>query len=227
MKRRKNPEADLKLNYRKTLELALIVSLLLHFGLFHAFPAINVTPKQVKPGIIQFNVEDIPMTQQFKRPPPPPRPAVPIPTESEEVPEDVTIESTELNLDLRRLPPPPPPGEGQDIEAGYVFVPYDEAPYPIGGYEAIKKRLRYPEIARKAGIEGRVVVGVLIDEHGNPRKTQILKDSGSRVGFEEAAEAAVMSVKWKPAKQRDRPVKVWVSIPINFKLGDNEPRIPS
>ncbi|RMD92283.1 MAG: energy transducer TonB [Calditrichaeota bacterium] len=216
MARKKNPKADLKAQYRKTMEIAIIISLVFHLFIFHGLPEFRATPIELKPKSIEIKVEDIPQTQQKVLPPPPARPSVPIPTESEEVPEDLTIESTELNWDLSQLPPPPPPKE--DIDQGYVFVPYDEPPRPIGGMAAIRKHLHYPEIARKLGIEGIVVVGVLIDENGNPIKTQVLKDSGYKLGFEEAAQAAVMSVKWIPAKQRDRKVKVWVSIPIRFRL---------
>jgi protein TonB len=217
MRRYKTLDADLKLKYRKTFEVALILSLLIHLGLFHAVPDIGSGFREIKAKPIEIQVEDIPQTEQVKLPPPPPRPSVPIPTESEDVPEDVTIESTEL--DLSELPPPPPP-QDKGIDEGYVFIPYDEAPTPIGGMAAIKKNLKFPDLARKAGIEGTVIVGVLIDEKGNPVKTQILKGAGVSIGFEEAAAAAVMSVKWKPAKQRDRAVKVWVSIPIHFALRD-------
>jgi protein TonB len=221
---RKTLQDELKRNYRKTFELALVVSLFLHLILFQGLRGVEMQERPPVPKAIQIEVEDIPITQQFHRPPPPPRPSVPIPTESEEVPEDVTIESTEL--DLSQLPPPPPPPEsmGEDIEAGYVFVPYDEAPQLIGGMESIKRNLVYPELARKAGVEGLVVVGVLIDERGRPVKTQILKASGARIGFEEAATAAVMKTRWIPAKQRDRAVKVWVSIPVRFRLRDTAGR---
>jgi protein TonB len=92
----------------------------------------------------------------------------------------------------------------------------------IGGMAALKKYLEYPEIARKAGIEAQVVVGVLVDEKGNTVKTQILKGTGSKLGFEEAASKALMRMKWKPAYQRDKPVKVWISIPVRFKLQDTK-----
>ncbi len=216
--KRKNPEADLKLQYRKTLELGLVVSLTLMLVLFHALPQINVTPNVTEAKALEIKIEDIPPTEQVRRPPPPPRPSVPIPTEREDVPEDITIESTEL--DLTEIPPPPEPPTEEDEYDQYVFIPYDEPPVPIGGMQAILKNLVYPPIAKKAGLEARVVVGVLVDEHGNPVKTQILTDAGYKAGFEEAAAKAVMSVKWKPAKQRDRNVKVWVAVPIRFSLTD-------
>lgn len=94
---------------------------------------------------------------------------------------------------------------------------YDEAPEPIGGFGAIQRNLEYPEIARKAGIEGRVIVNVLVDVDGSVVETKILKSLGHS-GCDEAAVKAIRTVKWKPAKQRDRPVKVWVGIPVIFKL---------
>jgi protein TonB len=77
--------------------------------------------------------------------------------------------------------------------------------------------LKYPEIARKAGIEGTVYVEAVIDEKGNVVQTAIMKSLGHS-GCDEAAIAAIRSVKWKPAKQRDRAVKVRISIPVKFRL---------
>ncbi|HEX9653692.1 MAG TPA: energy transducer TonB [bacterium] len=218
MRTRKLPDADLKLKYRKTFELSLASSLVITLMAFHALPNFDVASREIKAEAIQIKMEDIPPTEQIKQAPPPGRPSVPIPTENEDVPEDMTIETTEL--DLSEIPPPPPPPlEGSDYE-NYAFIPYDEPPTPMGGYDSIRKNLKYPEIARKAGIQGMVVVGVLIDEKGNSLKTQVLKESGMKVGFEEAAQAAVMSIKWKPARQRDKAVKVWVSIPVRFSLSE-------
>lgn len=220
MVRRKNPGVDLQLKYRKRLELALIVSLVMHLTLFQIFPKMEIAPAPVETKDVEIEVEDIPVTEHPSMPAPPARPSVPIPTESESVPENITIQSTELDFDLTELPPAPPPKDEKSIEDEYVFIPYDEPPVPIGGLDAIRANLRYPQIARQAGIEAKVVVGVLIDEQGTPLKADILKSSGIHLGFEEAAIDAVMAVRWKPAMQRDHPVKVWVSVPIRFKLQD-------
>jgi protein TonB len=212
--RHKKPEVDLGFQYRKVFELSLAVTLALLITIFQLARQFSFAPSELKTNNFKIEVADIPPTEQMRNPPTPPaRPSVPVPTESEFVPEDITIQSTEL--DFTELPPPPPV---EDRYENYRFIPYDEPPVPIGGYAAILTNLNYPAIARKAGIEARVVVAVLIDERGNSVKTQILSSTVSIMGFSDAAQKAVMLVKWKPAKQRDRAVKVWVSFPIRFQL---------
>jgi len=212
----KNATFDLRAQYRRILEISLVVSLIIHIFVFRAIPELKTTQHQRSIELVEIVVQDMPQTEQMKRLPPPKRPAIPVPTESEDVPEDLTIESTEINIDLVKIPPPPE--RDSQIEDGYVFVPYDEPPQPIGGLGIIHKHIKYPEIARKAGIEATVLIGVLVSETGQSLKTQIIKSSGTELGFEQAAHDAVMKVKWKPAKQRDLPVKVWISFPIRFKL---------
>lgn len=211
---KKNPDVNLKLKYKRVIELGLVISLAICIIIFQAFKKFEKVEVKQKKVDLKIEVEEIPQTEQIKMPPPPARPAVPIETESDEIPEDETIEITDL--DLTELPPPPPPPPTDD-EAAIIFVPYDEPPVPIGGFAAIQRNLVYPEIARKAGVEGRVIVHVQIDEKGNVVRTKILQSLGNN-GCDEAAVAAIKSVKWKPAKQRDRAVKVWVSIPVVFKL---------
>jgi len=98
-----------------------------------------------------------------------------------------------------------------------AFIPYDEAPSPIGGYAAIQKRLTYPALAKKAGIEGKVVVYAFINEKGDVIKTKIAESLGNN-GCDEAAVKAIKSVKWKPALSKDKNVAVWVAVPVKFTL---------
>jgi len=210
---KKNPEANLKLKYKKILEAGMVLSLFLLILIFQLLRAINLEATETEVKEIQIEVADIPPTEQFKRPPPPPKPAIPVPSESEDIPEDLTIEST--NLDLSDIPPPPPPPEEDD--GMNIFVPFDEPPAPIGGFAAIQRALKYPEIARKAGIEGRVIVQVQVSEKGQVVDTKVIKSLGHS-GCDEAAVNAIKNVKWKPALQRDKPVKVWVAIPVIFRL---------
>ncbi|HDQ00790.1 MAG TPA: M56 family peptidase, partial [bacterium] len=92
------------------------------------------------------------------------------------------------------------------------FVPYDEPPEPIGGFAAIQMNLLYPEAARKAGIEGTVIIYTQIDTNGQVVNTRIIKSIDDTSGCEEAAIEALKSVKWIPAKQGKTPVTVWVSV---------------
>lgn len=93
-----------------------------------------------------------------------------------------------------------------------VFVALEKEPQFVNQVKPI-----YPEIARKGGIEGKVIVRVLIDKDGKPKKAQIVKNPGIDI-FDEAAIEAVMQSTYSPAIQNGRPVKCWMTIPINFRL---------
>ena len=213
MARIKNPKVDLRLKYKKVIEFTLILSLLICIVLFQAFKKFDREEVESSVDIEKIQAEEIPQTQQEKLPPPPARPAIPIESESEDIPEDATIEETDIDFDEVPPPPPPPVEDGDQIQ----FIPYDEAPNPVGGFAAIQKNLKYPEIARKAGIEGTVIIYARIDVKGNVINTKVIKPLGNS-GCNEEAIKAIKAVKWKPAMQRDKPVTVWVSVPVKFKL---------
>ena len=149
---------------------------------------------------------DIPLTQQIDLPPPPARPSVPIESEDEDL-EDVTIEETDLES-FEAWDDLPPPPEGPRVK----FIPYDDPPRPLTPI-----RPKYPEIAQEAGIEGTVIVQVFVDKKGRVKETIILKGIPN-TGLDEAAIAAIRKTRFEPAKQRKRPVGVWISIPVNFRL---------
>ena len=102
--------------------------------------------------------------------------------------------------------------------SGEYLVTADPMPEPIGGIDAIQKNIVYPEIARRAGIEGRVYVLALINENGDVAKTKIIKGIGA--GCDEAAANAVKKVKFKPGMLNGVPVKVQVTVPVIFKLSN-------
>ncbi len=106
--------------------------------------------------------------------------------------------------------------EEKKDEAPVYFVAVEEMPEPIGGIAAIQQLITYPEIAKRAGVEGKVYVLAFVDERGNVTNAKIIKGIGA--GCDEAAIDAVLQTRFKPGKQRGTPVKVQVSIPIVFKL---------
>ncbi len=96
------------------------------------------------------------------------------------------------------------------------FVEYDKPPQPDGGFKAIQSNLAYPGKAKNAGVEGRVVVNIHIDEYGNVTEAEILKSLDS--ACDESAINAMKSVMWEPAKKDGKPVSVWIGVPVVFKL---------
>lgn len=104
------------------------------------------------------------------------------------------------------------------------IVKFDTAPMPAGGFKTIQENLIYPDQARKEGLEGKVILNVLITENGDVEDINILKSLSK--GCDDAAIAAVKLTKWQPAKSKDTPVKVWVGIPVVFRLNENKPSDP-
>ncbi len=204
----KNPEADLKLRYQRWFEASLIVTLVLVVLLFYAFKKFEAPPTLEKKVDTEIKIEQIPPTQQLEKPPPPSRPQIPIESEDEDLPEDLTIEETEVDFSQQTQDTPPPPEEEE--EPIVPFFALSEKPKEI-------KRVNpeYPELAKKAGVEGTVVVKVLVNTKGDVEKVEVLK---SHPLLDDSAVEAARQFKFKPGKQRDKYVKVWVSIPFNFTL---------
>jgi len=158
------------------------------------------------------------VTKQETAPPPPPKPPIPIEAPSDDVLEDIEIADTEIDLTEEISAPPPPPVQEEEVEEEEpaFFVAVEEMPEPVGGIAKIQSNIVYPEIAKRAGVQGRVFVKAFVDENGNVQKVELIKGIGA--GCDEAAMEAVKKTKFKPGKQRGKPVRVQVSIPILFKL---------
>jgi len=209
---RKKPEVSLKAKYSKVIRVSLILALILNITVIYSVPRQKAEKKEIEQPNVKIENVEIPETQQYEKPPAPSRPSVPIASESEDIAEDVTIEETTFE-EFEALEAPPPPPEGPKVK----FVAYDEPPQMAGGMAALRKHLKYPEIAQEAGIEGTVIVQAFINKEGNVEDVVIVKGI-PKTGLNEAAINAVKKTKWKPAKQRDRAVGVWYSIPIVFRL---------
>ncbi len=212
LNRVKNPKIDLKSQYQKIVKASFVVTLAFLIISVQIARMISIAIEHAQTVDVKIEVADIPPTQQFKRPSPPPKPSIPIPTEEESIPEDLTIASTEL--DLSDIPPSPAPPD----EELPIFVAYDEPPKIIGGLAALGKFLKYPPLAQRAGVEGIVFVKVLVGLNGKTEKTKVIKAKPANFGFEESAVEVFKKVKWIPAKQRDKSVRVWVTIPVQFQL---------
>ena len=125
-----------------------------------------------------------------------------LPTEESKKEEDISL---------------PPPKEILEInEEPTYFVAVEEMPVPVGGLQEIQKRIEYPEIARRVGIEGKVFVRAFVDETGTVINAEVVKGIGG--GCDEVALDAILKTKFTPGKQRGKPIKVQVTVPIHFRL---------
>ena len=196
----------LKLKYPIVIRITGLISVLLVISNFLIFPRfLNTLEFEDVDRVIIENI-DIPQTQQIDNTPPPVRPSIPVPSDDEDIADDLTLD--ELDFDDFNLDAPPPPPSGPKV----IFIPYDDPPVAITPIRPI-----YPEIAQEAGIEGVVIVQAFIDAKGRVKETLILKGVPN-TGLDEAAMEAIRKTRFRPAKQRERPVGVWISIPVNFKL---------
>lgn len=213
----KNPKFDLKLKWRRIFEVSLIVALAVLIIAFKYFP--RFTEDKVEQVVFEeeVNVEEIQNTKQENKPPPPPKPPVPIEAPSDDVLDDIEIEDMEMDIDeVVEAPPPPVEEEEEEEEEAVFFAAVEQMPEPIGGIGAIQKKIVYPELAKRAGVQGRVFIKAYVDERGNVTKVELVKGIGA--GCDEEALKAVKATKFKPGKQRMKPVKVQVVVPVIFKL---------
>ncbi|MBO6574494.1 MAG: energy transducer TonB [Rhodothermales bacterium] len=206
-------------SYLSGFQAGLIASLLLVVGAFNLRVDLDRAPDYVLESTDLVQFEEILQTTHFEKPPPPPRPPVPV-----EVPNDDLLEDIELDLDMTldldeaitTLPPPPPAPVVEAAPEPDVFVVVEQMPEMIGGLAALLSDLAYPELARKAGLEGIVVVQIIIDEQGNPSQPTVMKSVHKLL--DEEAVRAVMKQRYTPGKQRGRAVKVSMNIPVTFRL---------
>ena len=119
--------------------------------------------------------------------------------------------------------PPSPPVPSADLDGSSAkedyFVVVEEMPELIGGLASLQKNVRYPEMAQRAGIEGRVYVQFVVNEEGDVENERVIRGIGG--GADEAALDAVRDAKFKPGVQRGRPVRVQYSLPIVFRLNNS------
>ena len=99
-----------------------------------------------------------------------------------------------------------------------VFNYVDQMPstdYNIKIY--LSENTHYPDSARVHNIEGRVVVKFVVDENGNVTDAKIIKSINKYLD-DEALRVVNSMPRWKPGKQNGKPVKVYFTLPIAFKL---------
>jgi protein TonB len=109
--------------------------------------------------------------------------------------------------------PPPPQSVSNDDPSQDEFIEIDDEPKPI---QDIQKLVKYPEEARRAGLEGKVMVSILIGKDGNIKRITI--DKADADVFRQPVIDALKKVRFTPARKDGKPVMVWYTQSISFKL---------
>ena len=218
---RKHKKANLRRSYRLLVEVGLVMALLAVITAFR----LNIQPEPKTYAAPDPQIEapftEIPITEQPPKPPPPPRPRI-----VQIVPDDTILDEEPLAIDVPFdintpliLGKPPAiyfSNHKDDLEEPDTFVVVEQMPQLIGGLGALQKKIKYPEMARKAGVEGRVVLQFVVDENGRVSSPVVLRSVGA--GCDEEALRVLRQTRFTPGKQRGKAVKVKMSLPITFKL---------
>ena len=147
----------------------------------------------------------------------PPAAAVPVPVPDAEAPEEQTIASQE---ELSAASP----GVSTEGDGDIVVAPPSEDEMPKFGEYVYVEELpeavtrispQYPDIAREAGVDGTVLVQALVGKDGKVKDVRVQK---SIPMLDASAIAAVKQWVFKPALSNNKPVAVWVAVPVKFSL---------
>ena len=160
--------------------------------------------------------------REFEVPPPPEqiaRPAVPVLSANMNISEDITIAAVTFEENpVEMLPPAPNHSvENTSLADQPTFTPYEVKPELKNPGEMQKLMQRnYPSIFRDAGIGGKVVLWVYIDENGTVKNTRVVSSTGYPE-LDAVAEGLLRDeARFTPAYNRDERVPVWIQIPVEF-----------
>jgi len=224
MKTKKNDKANLEKNRFTFLLAGLAITLALVYTAMEwtsAQSAVNIlvhTDMEIDDEYVAINTVHTPPP-----PPPPPKRAlaeiIEIIDNEEDDPDEKMIIEEEVDentiVDISELEEP----EEEDFNIPFITV--EKMPEYPGGVKKlmqfIAKNIRYPNIARENGIQGRVFVRFVVTKKGEVEKISIVR--GVDPSLDKEAMRVVGKLEgWIPGMQRNKPVPVWYNIPITFRL---------
>lgn len=221
METKKNPEVDLEKRKSSFMWMGMLFALALVLVAFEwkIFEKRDTGEADLDLDMIEEEI----VPQSIQKPPPPPPPPAPttvieIVDDEEEIEDELEIEDLEVDQDteIEII---------EDVEEEVVeeevFTIVEEMPSFPGGeakmFEYLGKNIKYPQIAKEAGISGVVYVNFVVGPEGDISDVKVLRGIGG--GCDEEAVRVVENMpNWKPGKQRGKPVKVSYNLPIRFSL---------
>jgi protein TonB len=225
---------ELKRNYQKYFSRGLAIAILFHLmGLFTYYGAthfgseedripvvrmVKYTDLAPPPSLTSQQVPQVAVSAPVAKP----TVGIPVPVPDAEVSPEQTIATQQEMSQTAPVDVGAGSGKGdslvvqQDIRVEdepdiNAFIPVEREPQPVK-----KVAPPYPEIAKRAGVEGKVFVKALVDKEGKVKKAVIFKSDAEI--FNQAALDAVYQWVFTPAVMNNGPVTVWVVVPFNFQL---------
>ena len=224
---------ELKKSQEASLENKKLTYLLLGFVfvLSACYVALEWTEKTVKvyeePNEELFFEEelDIQQTSQETPPPPPPAPVQEIEVlnvvDDEVQTERIEI-NTEENTEVVEIKAPVEQVVEEEEKEDEIFMVVETMPEFPGGqaelFKYLSENVKYPVIAQENGIQGRVICQFVVNKDGSIVDVEVVRSGGDASLDKEAVRVIKSMPKWKPGKQRGKPVRVKYTVPVNFKL---------
>jgi protein TonB len=170
--------------------------------------------------------EIIPITEQKIKPPPPPPPQqvvkINVVDDEVEVDDEISIDAeANENTEVQEYVAPVKDVEEESAEEVQIFMVVESMPEFPGGesalYKFLAENIKYPQMAKESGIQGRVFVTFVVEKNGSVTDVRVLRGIGG--GCDEEAIRVVQNMpKWTPGKQRGKAVRVQYNLPVKFTL---------
>ena len=133
---------------------------------------------------------------------------------------DIDVEANE-NTEVQEYVAPVKVEEEESAEEMQIFMVVESMPEYPGGeaalYKYLAENIKYPQMAKESGIQGRVFVTFVVERDGRVTDVRVLRGIGG--GCDEEAIRVVENMpKWTPGKQRGKSVRVQYNLPVKFTL---------
>lgn len=230
---------ELKKNYQKYWMVAFSIATAIHVGLVGSYYLFQILTQEEEPvrmvRMVKYSDLGPPPSMTSANTPPPitvsaptakPTVGAPVPVPDAEVSPDQTM-ATQTEMSQQTAPVSEGLGEdGSGVEIQQDIRIDEDAPpadfVPVEKEPAVIKKVepKYPDLAMRAGLEGKVWVKIWVDKEGKPKQAVVLKSDAEI--FNQPAVDAAMQFLFTPAYMNNGPVAVWVSVPFRFKLADRK-----
>ncbi len=225
MELKKNPKADLQNKRGLMLEIGLVISLLLVIAAF-AYTPKEHRIEQVEQEVVVVEEELMEVTRQDQKPPEAPKKTemkviadlLSIVKNDTKITTEVDFVDFEEDNEIIQVVEV----EEEEIQDDEPFLSAETMPTFQGGTlndfrNWVQGKVRYPQIAQENGISGRVVLQFVIERDGRLTNIVVLQ-TPDRSLSEEAIRVLNQSPKWSPGKQRNQPVRVKYTLPVDFRI---------